>query len=160
MTRLARQHGSVPARLRGSVQAQLLHDERGSTIPLMLGFFILAGAMLIGGIVAAAAFVQLRSLQSGCDGAAVAATNGFSRGSGTLDAGLPFDEDAARAAVAAYAASAWGQEAAAVEIDLAVDQGRISLRCTRVAHVPFEAVFAPEGITQTVFATSRSPLVG
>lgn len=134
--------------------------ERGSTIPLMIGFFILAGLLLVGGVVASAAFLQLRSLQSGCDGAAVAAANGFGRGQGTLGENLPFDRAAAEAAVASYALQAWGSEAAEVSIQVAVDGDRVTVSCARIAHVPFEAVISPGGIDQTVTATSRAPLIG
>lgn len=139
---------------------QRLREDRGSTIPLMLGFFILAGLMLTGGVVASSAFLQLRSLQSACDGAAVAAANGFERGGATLGEGLPFDADAAQSAVAAYAAQAWGADATEVDLIVDVDGERVVVSCTKTAHVPFEAVFSPGGISQTVTATSRAPLVG
>lgn len=134
--------------------------ERGSTIPLMLGFFIVAGLMLTGGVVASAAFLQLRSLQSACDGAAIAAANGFERGGGQLGANLPFDADAAQSAVQSYAAAAWQEDASAVALDVAVDGDRVVVTCSRTAHVPFEAVFAPDGISQSVTATARAPLLG
>ena len=137
-----------------------LRDEQGSTIPLMIGFFMLAGLLLTGGVVSAAAFLQLRSLQSACDGAAIAAANGFERGADTLGEGLPFDPDAARAAVSAYAVQTWGADAANVGIDIAVDGERVVVQCARTAHVPFEVVFSPGGIEQSVTSTSRAPLQG
>lgn len=136
------------------------NGERGSTIPLMIGFFILAGVLLTGGVVASAAFIQLRSLQSACDGAAVAAANGFERGGSQLGESLPFDSAAAKEAVAAYAVRAWGSEAAQVALDIEVNGDRVSVQCRKTAHVPFEAVFAPDGIGQSVTATSRAPLSG
>ncbi|MFV0532825.1 MAG: pilus assembly protein TadG-related protein [Cumulibacter sp.] len=134
--------------------------DRGSTIPLMLGFFILAGLMLTGGVVASSAFLQLRSLQSACDGAATAAANGFDRGGTELGAHLPFDPSAAQAAVMAYAATTWRGEAAAVSLDVQVDGDRVTVTCAKTAHVPFEAVFAPDGIAQSVTASARAPLAG
>ncbi|WP_134321735.1 pilus assembly protein TadG-related protein [Cumulibacter soli] len=134
--------------------------ERGSTIPLMLGFFILAGLMLTGGVVASSAFLQLRSLQSACDGAATAAANGFDRGGTHLGANLPFDPDAAQAAVMAYAATTWQGEAAAVSLDVQVNGDQVTVTCEKTAHVPFEVVFAPEGIAQSVTASARAPLAG
>lgn len=134
--------------------------DRGSTIPLMIGFFILAGLLLTGGVIASSAFLQLRSLQSACDGVAVAAANGFERGGTSLGEGLPFDPAAAQSAAAAYAAQAWGSEAEEVGLDVAVDGDRVVVQCSRTAHLPFEAVVAPGGISQTVTASSRAPLEG
>lgn len=138
----------------------VLRDERGSTIPLMLVFFVIAGMMLTGGVVVSSAFLQLRSLQSACDGAAIAAANGFERGGGQLGDNLPFDAASAQSAVTAYAAAAWQQDAAAVALDVAVNGDQVVVVCSRTAHVPFEAVFAPDGIEQSVTATARAPLSG
>jgi hypothetical protein len=137
-----------------------LADERGSTIPLMLVFFVVAGMMLTGGVVASSAFLQLRSLQSACDGAAIAAANGFERGGGELGDNLPFDAASAEAAVQAYAAAAWQADASAVALDVNVDGDQVVVVCSRTAHVPFEAVFAPNGIDQSVAAVARAPLDG
>ena len=135
-------------------------DERGSTIPLMLVFFVVAGMMLTAGVVASSAFLQLRSLQSACDGAAIAAANGFERGGGSLGDNLPFDAESAAAAVEAYAAAAWQGDVAAVALDVSVDGDRVVVVCSRTAHVPFEAAFAPDGFDQSVTATARAPLAG
>lgn len=137
-----------------------LSDERGSTIPLILAFFVVAGLMLTGGVVASSAFLQLRSLQSACDGAAIAAANGFERGGGRLGANLPFDVASAEAAVQAYAAAAWQTDASAIGLDVNVNGEQVVVVCSKTAHVPFEAVFAPNGIQQTVTATARAPLFG
>ena len=135
-------------------------QDDGSTMPLIIGFFMLAGLMLVGGVVASAAFLQLRSLQSACDGAAVAAANGFERGGQSLGDSLPFDQAAAASAVSAYAGHAWGSEATQVGLDVDVDGDRVIVQCSKTAHVPFETVFALDGIDQTVTATSRAPLRG
>ena len=41
-----------------------------------------------------------------------------------------------------------------------VNGDRVIVQCRKTAHVPFEAVFAPDGIGQSVTATSRAPLSG
>jgi uncharacterized membrane protein len=51
-------------------------DDRGSTIPLILGFFLIALIMVAGSVAAGDAFMHQRELQSICDGAAVAAASG------------------------------------------------------------------------------------
>jgi len=48
-------------------------DDHGSTLPLILGFFLLALIMVAGSIAAGDAFVQQRDLQDVCDGAVTAA---------------------------------------------------------------------------------------
>jgi uncharacterized membrane protein len=50
--------------------------DRGSTIPLILGFFLIALILVAGSVAAGDAFVHQRELQSICDGAAVAAASG------------------------------------------------------------------------------------
>ena len=137
-----------------------LRDERGSTIPLMLVFFVVAGMMLTGGVVASSAFLQLRSLQSACDGAAIAAANGFERGGAPLGENLPFDAASAQAAVQAYAAAAWQGEVTSVALDVNVNGDRVVVVCSKTAHVPFEAVFTPGGIDQSVTSSARAPLYG
>ncbi|MCW2644247.1 MAG: putative Flp pilus-assembly TadE/G-like, partial [Pseudonocardiales bacterium] len=47
-------------------------DDRGTTIPLILGFFIIALITVAGAVAAGDAFVQQRGLQDVCDGAAAA----------------------------------------------------------------------------------------
>ena len=47
-------------------------DDTGSTIPMILGFFLLAMLMVAGSIALGQAFVQQRDLQDVCDGAAAA----------------------------------------------------------------------------------------
>src|SRR3954471_5907509 len=47
--------------------------DRGSTIPLILGFFLIALIMVAGSVALGEAFVQQRDLQDVCDGAAAAA---------------------------------------------------------------------------------------
>lgn len=133
--------------------------DRGSTIPLMIGFFIVAGLLLTGGVVASAAFLAQRELQAGCDGAAVAGATGFTRIPGAGD-GLAFDNVVGRAAIADYLQQTWGADAAGVDVTIDVTGDRVVLTCSRTAHVPFEAVFAPDGIRQTTTASADAPLSG
>jgi hypothetical protein len=52
-----------------------LADDRGSTIPLILGFFLIALLIVAGAVMASDAFTRQRDLQSVCDGAALAGAN-------------------------------------------------------------------------------------
>ncbi|GAB3304973.1 hypothetical protein EK0264_04350 [Epidermidibacterium keratini] len=140
--------------------ARQWRDERGSTIPLIIGFFIVAGLMLIAGVVASAAFLAQRELQAGCDGAAIAAADGIERSAAPTGGSLPFDEQAARAAAADYIVATWGSEAAAVSVQVSFVPGRVVVTCAKVAQVPFDEVFSPGGIPQTVEAAADAPLIG
>ena len=136
-----------------------VRDERGSTLPLIIGFFIVAGLMLVAGVVASAAFLAQRELQSGCDGAAIAAADGIERSATPAGGSLPFDEQAARAAAADYIVATWGSEASEVSLRVGFVPGRVVVTCAKVAHVPFEDVFSPGGIPQTVEAAADAPLI-
>ena len=50
-------------------------SDRGSTVPLILGLFLIAMLLVAGSVAAGDAFVQQRQLQDLCDGAAVAAAS-------------------------------------------------------------------------------------
>ena len=132
--------------------------DRGSTLPLMLGFFMIAGLLLTGGITASAAFLAQRDLQAACDGAAVAGASGFLRTTGESTADIAFDEILAGNAIAQYSVDAWGTDA--VDIDVDVDGTRVVVTCARVVHVPFEALFSPGGINRTATSSADAPILG
>src|SRR5512142_1668125 len=92
-------------------------DDRGSTLPLVLGFFLVALLMIAGSVAAGDAFVQQRGLQDVCDGAAAAASAGgvdLGRGGGLES------EHALR----------FGDVRAALQTSLARDSSRRSVRVT------------------------------
>jgi Flp pilus assembly protein TadG len=137
----------------------------GSTIPLVLGFFILALLMVAGSIAAGDAFVQRSALQSLCDSAAVAAAS-------SADADSLRHPDAAAGRVPGYLRLA-GVEAAirdylAREPDragvvlaptLAADHLSVTLACTRTSTIAFGSVFGlGAGITDHVTSRSRAPI--
>lgn len=137
---------------------ELPTGDRGSTMPLMLGFFMIAGLLLTGGITASAAFLAQRDLQSACDGAAVAGASGFVRTTGESTADIAFDETLAGNAIAQYSVDAWGTDAVDIQVD--VDGTRVVVTCARVVHVPFEALFSPGGISRTATSSADAPLLG
>ena len=63
----------VPRPRRRLPAGEPMKDDRGSTIPLILGFFLIALIMVVGSVALGQAFVQQRGLQDICDGAAAAA---------------------------------------------------------------------------------------
>jgi Flp pilus assembly protein TadG len=137
-------------------------DDRGSTIPLILGCFILVGLMVSGAVAAGDAFVQQRGLQAVCDGAAAAAAAGaadLDRGSDLGSAGaLRF----AGAQDAAHDYLARDPDRAGVRVDAAVaaDGTTIRLVCDETRRIVFGAVFGrSDGVRHVVRSSVRAPLV-
>jgi hypothetical protein len=88
-------------------------SDRGTTIPLIMMSFLMAGTFVCGSIAASAAFLAQRSLAGICDGAAIAAASAFDRAGTAGRAGnrgsrpdgrdsLPLDAGEVERAVAAY----------------------------------------------------------
>jgi hypothetical protein len=136
-------------------------DDRGSTIPLILGFFLLGLMVVAGSVAAADAYVQQRGLQDVCDGAAAAAAAGaadLGRGSGFATGGdLRFADvqrltedylqrDPSRSDVAAAAA-------------MSADSTTITLTCTETTTIAFGAMFGKgDGVRHIARSSARSPL--
>lgn len=139
--------------------------DRGSTLVLMIGCFMLAGVLLTGGIAASAAFLAQRDLQSMCDGAAIAGAQAFERPEAGTEAGtevgdsLPLSQDAVVEAVADYAVDRYGAVAAEVTMSASTDGRLVRVTCSRVVHIPFEDLFSPGGLERTAVAEARSPLI-
>jgi putative Flp pilus-assembly TadE/G-like protein len=135
--------------------------DRGSTIPLILGFFVLAMVMTAGAIAAGQAFVQQRDLQELCDGAVAAAA----ASAANLDrVGDPVDTSAVRfssvvdQAVAGYLARGDDQGAVQTDARLSADESTVDLRCVRIARIPFGALFGkPSGVRHVVTSSAREP---
>lgn len=135
--------------------------DRGSTLVLMIGCFMLAGVLLTGGIAASAAFLAQRDLQSMCDGAAIAGAQAFQRPEAGAAVGdsLPLSQDAVVEAVADYAVDRYGAAAAEVTMGASTDGRLVRVTCSRVVHIPFEDLFSPGGLERTAVAEARSPLI-
>lgn len=134
--------------------------DQGSTIPLILGFFLLAMVMTAGAISAGQAFVQQRDLQDLCDGAATAAA----ASAANLDRdGDPVDTDAVRFAdvqqvIDRYVAQDDAGRAVQAEAQLSSGDRTIDLRCVRVSRIPFGALFGKAaGVRHVVTSSAREP---
>jgi hypothetical protein len=136
-------------------------DERGSTIPLILGFFLIALLMIGGAVAAADAFVQQRGLQDVCDGAAAAAAASavqLDRGT-DLGVGEALQFDGADQAVAAYLSRDGGRAGVHADVQLSADGQTVELTCTETATVAFGAMFGKgDGVRHTVHSAARAPL--
>jgi hypothetical protein len=148
-------------------------QESGSTIPLVLGFFLIAALMIFGAVTASAAFLAQRDLAAVCDGAAVAAAQSVDPtalyASGPAVTGvqpparLPLDAAAVDAALARYvSAGGYGDDPDRLTVSggVGADGSTAVVRCSRTVALPFAAVFGlPAGVVRTTVASARSPVL-
>lgn len=138
-----------------------MRDDDGSTIPLILGFFLLALLMVAGSIALGQAFVQQRELQSICDGAAAAAAAGggsLDRGDGVGDGDSLAFGDADRE-IAAYLARDDTRRTVRARASYSTDRTRLTLRCEQTLPLTFGALFGRGSVRHTAVSTSRAAVV-
>jgi hypothetical protein len=125
-------------------------DDRGSTIPLILGFFLIGLLMVAGAVLASDAFTHQRDLQSVCDGAAVAGANaidGPAARTRELTATLPLA--AVQAAVQDYLDEDAGRAEVYVQAGLSADGSTVLADCRISTQLAFAGLLGrPEGIEQ------------
>jgi uncharacterized membrane protein len=140
----------------------MTRGDRGSTIPLILGFFLLALAMVAGSVALGQAFVQQRDLQDVCDGAATAAA----ASSADLDravevAGADSLRFAGvRAVVDAYLARDVTRHGVSVRPQLSPDRERITLTCSQTTSLAFGGMFGRAHVHHTATSTARAAVTG
>jgi hypothetical protein len=135
--------------------------ERGSTLPLILGFTVV-GFVAIAGIVAAGdAFVQQRGLQDVCDGAAAeAAASAISveRGTG-LGAGDTVAFIQLQQSISSYLSRDPSREQVRVRTRLEQDRQTVTLVCTETRSITFGAMFGQgDGVRHRVTSSAQAPL--
>ena len=136
--------------------------ERGSTLPLILGFFIVAMLMVAGSVALGQAFVQQRDLQSICDGAAAAAA----ASAGDLDRehgvgngeSLRFGD--VRTVVAGYLGRDPDRRAVSVRARLSAGGTRLTLTCRQRRDLPLGGLFGRAHVDHTATSTARAALSG
>jgi uncharacterized membrane protein len=136
-------------------------DDRGSTLPLILGFFLVALVMIAGAVAAGDAFVQQRDLQDVCDGAATAAAaSGVDLGRGGAlqhEQALQFGD--VRTAVLGYLARDPSRHGVRVHAALADNGETLTLTCEQTEHIAFGAMFGRgSGVHHVVTSSARAPL--
>lgn len=118
-------------------------DERGSTLPLILGFFLIALLVIAGSVAAGDAFVQQRGLQDVCDGAATAAAAAaveVGRGGALADeSALQFSD--AEAAISEYLARDPDRAGVRATVQLSADRRALTLTCEQTERIAFGAMF-------------------
>ena len=124
--------------------------DRGSTIPLILGFFLIGLLMVAGAVMASDAFTHQRDLQSVCDGAAVAGANavdGPAARTRALTATLPLA--AVQEAVQNYLAEDAGRAEVSVQAGLSADGGTVLADCQIRTQLAFAGLIGHrDGIEQ------------
>jgi hypothetical protein len=136
-------------------------DDRGSTLPLILGFFLVALIVIAGSVAAGDAFVQQRGLQDVCDGAAAAAAaSGVDLGrGGDLESEQALQFGDVRSAVTRYLARDPSRRRVHVNARLSDDARTLTLSCEQTEHIAFGAMFGRgSGVHHRVSSSARAPL--
>jgi hypothetical protein len=134
----------------------LLADDDGNVLPLVLGYAVLALALILVCANATSLYLAQKRLDALADAAALAASDGFSL---TLEGGEPraeLDDERIRAQAASVVEAAPG----GAELVAAVSADGSSARVTVAAawHPPVFAPFVPDGVPLAATATSRNAL--
>ncbi|MDT4918409.1 MAG: hypothetical protein QOH89_3109 [Pseudonocardiales bacterium] len=139
-----------------------MSDDRGSTVPLILGFFLVALLVVAGAVALGDAFVDQRGLQDICDGAAAAAaasaadldrTGGLTAGGSLRFAGV-------EGAVDAYLARDAERRRVEVQADVSDGGTLITLRCEQTMSLAFGALFGRREVRHTATASARAAVTG
>ena len=139
----------------------MMRADRGSTFPLILGFFLIALMVIAGSVAAGDAFVQQRGLQDVCDGAAVAAAaSGVDLGrGGGLESEHALQFGDVRAAVTEYLVRDPSRRSVHVNARLSADAQTLTLTCEQTEKIAFGAMFGKsEGVHHTVTSSARAPV--
>ena len=135
-------------------------SDDGSTIPLILGFFLVGLLVVAGAVLAGDAYTRQRDLQSICDGAVLAAANAVdSRAARTeqLAGALPLA--GAQRAVDDYLARDPARAGTRIRTSVAQDGRTVTADCRRHVRLAFGAVVGRgDGIEQHTSAHARSVL--
>ncbi|WP_375496570.1 pilus assembly protein TadG-related protein [uncultured Jatrophihabitans sp.] len=134
----------------------------GSTIPLILGFFLIALIMVAASVSLGQAFVQQRDLQDVCDGAAAAAA----ASSADLDressvaGGSSLRFTNVGAGVEAYLRRDPSRTGVLVGVALSPDRERITLTCRQTRPLAFGKYFGRARVQHTTTSSARAAVVG
>jgi uncharacterized membrane protein len=137
-----------------------LRADDGSTVPLVLCFFLIGLLVVAGAVLAGDAYTEQRELQSICDGAVLAAANAVdSRAvrSQPLTGALPLA--GVQQAAEAYLARDPGRLAVRIRTSISADGRTVAADCRRRVRLAFDAMIGRRnGIEQHTTAHARSVL--
>jgi hypothetical protein len=135
--------------------------ERGSTLPLIIGFWLITMLFIGGAIALSNAYTHQEDLQSACDGAAIVAANAVDAGTihnaAVKGTSVPLGD--AESALAHYL-SYPDRQGLHISQTLSDDHASIHLECTQHTHIAFEwIVLRPDGLDQTAQASAQLPVI-
>ncbi len=136
--------------------------DAGSTIPLILGFFLIALIMVAASVSLGQAFVQQRDLQDACDGAAAAAA----ASSADLDressvaGGSSLRFSNVEAGVATYLQRDPSRHDVQIGVALSADRERITLTCRQTRALALGGFFGRAHVQHTTTSSARAAVVG
>lgn len=135
-------------------------SDEGSTIPLVLGFFLIGLVMVAGAVMASDAYTKQRDLQSVCDGAALAAANAaniVAARTQTLTDALPLAS--AQQATEAYLSRDPDRRGVQIQTTLSSDGRTVHADCRQHRKLAFGAVIGKgDGVDEHATASARSAL--
>ena len=136
--------------------------DQGSTIPLILGFFLLALLLVAGSVALGQAFVQQRNLQDVCDGAAAAAAASAADldRSRAVASGSSLQFADVSPEVAAYLARDPARRDVRVSVAMSPDRQRLSLTCVETSSLAFGGLFGRSHVRHTATSTARAAVLG
>lgn len=137
-----------------------LSSDEGSTIPLILAFFLIGLLMVAGAVMAGDAYTKQRDLQSICDGAAIAAANSVDTATARthpLSGALPLS--GVQPAAESYLARDPGRAGVRVAATVSPDGQTVHADCLRHVRIAFGAAFGRgNGVDEHASASARSTL--
>lgn len=139
--------------------------DQGSTIPLILGFFLIALITIAGSVALGQAFVQQRALQDICDGAASAAS-AAAASSADLDRGASVASadslrfGAVEQVVDAYLVRDPHRDGVTVRAQLSGDRQRLTLICAQTVPLAFGSFFGRGRVHHVATSSARAAVLG
>jgi uncharacterized membrane protein len=136
----------------------MTRDDRGSILPLTLGFFLLALLVVGAAVALGETFVDQRDLQAVCDGAATAAAASaadLDRDStiGTGDS-LRFADPVT--AVGTYLARDPARRRVTARVQLSRDRTRLTVQCEETFELPFGSLLGHPRVHHRATSTARA----
>lgn len=135
------------------------NGDRGSTVPLILGLFLIALLLVAGSVAAGDAFVQQDQLQDLCDGAAVAAASAAdlngNRANQSSDSQFLI-LGAVQSAVNSYLDRDPTRAGVTTQASLSADATEVAVRCSQTRTIAFGALFGyGNGVVHTATSTAK-----
>ncbi|SOD74744.1 putative Flp pilus-assembly TadE/G-like protein [Jatrophihabitans sp. GAS493] len=133
-------------------------DDRGSTIPLIVGFFVLALLVVAGSIAAGDAAIDQQGLQSLCDSASLAVVRpdlADLRETGKPDKAL--SQSSTDTALDAYIRRDPERQSVDFHITIAPDQSSLMLHCSEEIPVAMGWLFGRSSVRHNAYSPADAP---